>query len=67
MGAHAPPEIVICDVRAGEAAAATVDMLARLQLAARRVGRRLRLRNASADLLELVDFMGLTDVLPEER
>jgi ABC-type transporter Mla MlaB component len=67
MGARAPTEIVVCDVRGAEADAATVDALARLQLAAKRVGRRVRLRNASADLLELVAFMGLADVLPEER
>jgi ABC-type transporter Mla MlaB component len=67
MGAHAPPEDVICDVRGAYADAATVDALARLQLAVKRRGRRMRLRNASADLLALVAFMGLADVLPEER
>ena len=67
MGAHAPPEFVICDVGGASADAATVDTLARLQLAAKRAGRLVRLRNASADLLVLVAFMGLTDVLPEER
>ena len=39
--------------------------LARLQLAATRSGCRVRLRNASAELLELVDFMGLEHVLAE--
>jgi ABC-type transporter Mla MlaB component len=67
MGANAPPLIVICDVREVRADAATVDVLARLQLVARRAGCRMRLRNASADLLALVEFMGLADVLPEER
>ena len=43
--------------------AVTVDALARLQLAARRRGCRIELRNASHDLLELVAFMGLRDVL----
>ena len=66
MGARAPTEIVICDVRGAEADAATVDALARLQLTAKRLGCRMRLRNASADLLRLVAFMGLADVLPEE-
>jgi hypothetical protein len=42
-----------------------VDALARLQLAARRRGCVIRLRHASPELLELVDFMGLADVLPE--
>ena len=43
----------------------TVDALARLQLAARRHGCRVRLLNASAGLRELVAFMGLADVLTE--
>jgi ABC-type transporter Mla MlaB component len=67
MGAHAPPEILICDVHGAQADATTVDVLARLQLAAKRRGCLVRLRNASADLLALVAFMGLADVLPEER
>ena len=67
MGARAPTEIVICDVRGAEADVATVDALARLQLSTGRLGCRLRLRNASADLLLLVAFMGLADVLQEER
>ena len=67
MGARAPTEIVICDVRGAEADVATVDALARLQLTTKRLGCRLRLRNASADLLLLVAFMGLADVLQEER
>ncbi len=57
---------VICEVGTVDPDAVTVDALARLQLAARRCGRRVLLRNASPDLLELVRFMGLTDVLPEQ-
>ena len=53
-----------CDVDGVAADAVTVDALARLQLAARRRGCRIHLRNASNDLLELVAFMGLRDVLP---
>ena len=52
----------------------TVDALARLGLAGRRLGRELRLRNASQELQELLAFVGLADVLrveplgqPEER
>jgi hypothetical protein len=45
--------------------AVTVDALARLQLAARRRDCVVRLRNASAELLALVAFMGLANVLPE--
>ena len=54
-----------CDVGAVGVDAVTVDALARLQLAARRHGCRVRLRNASSELRELVDFMGLRDVLPD--
>ncbi len=67
MGADAPTEIEICDVRGARADAATVDELARTQLAARRKGRRIRLRHASTALLELIAFMGLEEVLPAER
>jgi ABC-type transporter Mla MlaB component len=55
--------VVFCDVRGVEPDAATVDALARLQVAARRRGCRVRLRYASAELLALVDFMGLREVL----
>jgi ABC-type transporter Mla MlaB component len=58
-------EVAVCDVRGVEPDAVTVDALARLQLAARRHGCRVRLRHASAELRQLVAFMGLTDVLPE--
>jgi ABC-type transporter Mla MlaB component len=54
---------VLCDVRGVEPDAVTVDALARLQLAAQRNGRRVHLQNASAELLELVDFMALQEVL----
>jgi len=57
---------VICEVGTVGPDAVTVDALARLQLAARRRGCLVRLRHASAALVELVRFMGLTDVLPEE-
>ena len=58
------PRLALCDVDDVEPDAVTVDALARLQLAARRHGCQVRLRHASSDLLELVAFMGLTDVLP---
>jgi ABC-type transporter Mla MlaB component len=57
-------EVALCDVAGVEPDAVTVDALARLQLAARRTGCRVRLRNASGDPLGLVSFMGLSDVLP---
>ena len=62
---HERPEVVLCDVAAVQPDAVVVDALARLQLAARRTGCRIRLRNASDDLRALVAFMGLDDVLTE--
>jgi ABC-type transporter Mla MlaB component len=52
-----------CDVADVPADAVTVDALARLQVAARRTGCSIRLRNASPELRELVAFMGLSDVV----
>jgi ABC-type transporter Mla MlaB component len=62
-GGHAG--VAFCDVSGIEPDAVTVDALCRLQLAARRHGCQVRLRNASKELLELVEFMGLEDVLPD--
>jgi hypothetical protein len=59
------PGLVVCDVDGVEPDAVTVDALARLQLAAGRYGCRVLLRNASDALIELVAFMGLTEVLAE--
>jgi anti-anti-sigma regulatory factor len=42
---------------------ATLDGLARLQLTARRMGRELQLRNASAELHAMLALVGLCDVL----
>jgi anti-anti-sigma regulatory factor len=44
----------------------TVDVLARLQLAARRSGLELRLRHVSPELHELIAFVGLAEVLGVE-
>ena len=52
-----------CEVVGVEPSAVTVDALARLQLAAQRHGCRIRLENASPQLRELVDLLGLTEVL----
>jgi hypothetical protein len=54
---------IVCDVDGVKPDAATVDALARLQLAAGRRECRIRLRGASRELLELLAFMGLGDVL----
>jgi ABC-type transporter Mla MlaB component len=58
-------DVALCDASGVEPDAVTVDALARLQLAAHRRGCQIRLRHASSALLELVTFMGLSDVLPE--
>ncbi len=55
--------VVDCHVAGIAADAVGVDALARLQLAARRHGCRIRLRDASAELTALVAFLGLNDVL----
>ena len=57
--------VAFCDVRGIPPDAVTVDALARPQLAARRAGCQVRLRNPSDELRELVSFMGLADVLPD--
>ncbi len=58
-------DVALCDVAGVDPDAVTVEALARLQLAARRRGCQVRLRHASEDLLDLVAFMGLSDVLPD--
>jgi ABC-type transporter Mla MlaB component len=58
--------IARCDVRSVAPDAVAVDALARLQLAARRHDCQVRLCGASPDLVDLVTFMGLRDVLPDE-
>jgi ABC-type transporter Mla MlaB component len=65
LGARGPG-VSRCDVSGVEPDAVTVDALCRLQLAARRFGCRVQLQNASAELRQLIEFMGLTDVLPDE-
>lgn len=62
-GSAAP--FVDCDVEAlADPDAMTVEALARLQLTARRLGRRVRLINACGELEELLVLMGLDDILP---
>jgi ABC-type transporter Mla MlaB component len=59
--------VALCDVSGVHPDAVTIDALARLQLAARRHGCQVRLRHASEELLELLAFMGLSDVLPDNE
>jgi ABC-type transporter Mla MlaB component len=56
--------VALCDVSSVQPDAVTVDALARLQLAARRYGCRVQLEHASSELVGLLAFMGLSDVLP---
>jgi anti-anti-sigma regulatory factor len=60
------PSTIVCDVRALSPDAAAVDALARLQLAARRIGLEIRLRHASSELQGLIVCCGLDDVLRVE-
>ncbi len=59
------PTVALCDVSGVEPDAVTIEALARLQLAARRHGCRVLLRHASPELLDLVAFLGLADVLAQ--
>jgi len=56
-------EVVVCDVAGLEADAVAIDALARIQLAVRRMGRRLMVRDAADDLLDLLAFAGVAGVL----
>ena len=58
---HAPA-LMVCEVWGVEPDAVAVDALAQLALAARRQGCQIRLRGGSAELRELVSFMGLAEV-----
>lgn len=58
---------LVCDLgRLADADAATVEALARLQLVARRHACRVRLRDASPRIRELLELVGLSEVLPCE-
>jgi hypothetical protein len=50
-------------VSALAASVASIDLLARMELGARRAGKELRLHDASRELRELVELCGLADVL----
>ena len=57
--------VVICDVGAVTVPdAAAVDAVARLQLTAKRLGREMKVRNACAEMQELIALTGLSHVLP---
>jgi hypothetical protein len=57
--------VVTCDLGGlRDPDAGTIDLLARLQLTARRLGGSIQLRHACDDLQDLLAFVGLDDVLP---
>ncbi|WP_158778919.1 STAS domain-containing protein [Streptomyces cellulosae] len=64
-------EVVLCDVAGlGPPGLGTVDLLARLQLAAKRAGGRIRLRDPDPGLHALLDLVGLrieVEGQPEQR
>ena len=58
------PRPIVCDLSAlGDADVQVIDLLGRLELAARRHGLTLRLRNASPALIGLIAFLGLDSTL----
>jgi ABC-type transporter Mla MlaB component len=62
---HSDGDLVICDSDAlDDPDAVTVDFLARLQLTARRLGRRVRLLDACGELQDLLELTGLSEVVP---
>jgi len=66
MGPIPPWRIVFWDAGDLEADAASVDALARLQLRAKRRGYRLLFRHVPRELLALVSFLGLKEILPAD-
>lgn len=62
---RARTDLVVCDVSAlDDPDAVVVDALAQLQLAARRKGGHVRLFAACPELADLLELMGLRDVVP---
>ncbi len=58
-------DLLVCDVGAlVDPDVVAVDALARIQLTARRSGRRVELRHACGELRGLLALMGLCDVMP---
>lgn len=58
-------DLVVCDVRALiDPDVTTVDALARIQLTARRLGHRIRLRDVGHRLQDLLELAGLSDLVP---
>jgi anti-anti-sigma regulatory factor len=63
--AQSDADVIVCDVRGLVRPDATcVHALARLQLTARRLGRRVRLLDPPPELRDLLRFVGLDEALP---
>jgi ABC-type transporter Mla MlaB component len=63
--AQSDADVILCDVRGLVRPDATcVHALARLQLTARRLGRRVRLLDPPPELRDLLRFVGLDEALP---
>jgi STAS domain len=63
---HGDAEVACWPLQAGlNPDLSVVDQLARLQLAARRLGCSLRLRGAPSQLRELIDLAGLSDIVTD--
>lgn len=56
-------DVVVCDAGMLAADVVTIEALARLQLTARRLDRRIRLQHVPCELGRLLAFAGLDDVL----
>lgn len=59
----APPRAIVCDMRGATASLALLDALAQLALSCRRAGVPLRLRGASAEVVQLIELAGLGEAL----
>ena len=60
------PGLIVVDATSLPPTAATIDLIARRHLDARRRGGRIRLRGASVDLERLIQLAGLAEVLRVE-
>jgi ABC-type transporter Mla MlaB component len=60
---YSEAKVVACDAATLAADAVSIEALARLQLTARRLGRRITVQRTSYDLDRLLEFAGLDDVL----
>ena len=68
MGPSTPDSITVCiDAERLEAGCGTIDALARMALVAKREGVSLELRRVPAELRDLIELVGLSEVLLTPR